>query len=542
MPSTGLKQRKVEAEIVATGNPRSGFASNEEGFVIAVVPRFWFPKKIPDGIIDETKIIIIPDKGKRKFTCTLDDTPKRSVITSDNKKVWVEFRVKPETNEDVDYTKKEADADGRRLQALHALLLEDGGENDDDAVLSLTSSSFEFNVFLFKSMLDTVRNEMQELRRSYKEVLVRSPAIRGRIDFKSSLPLIAAKVPEMICITDEFSVTSPHYSALMTSLDFIASETTESSDDSGYGFLSSLISTIGEEAMETRARFREIPSMPYGQAIRTLRIEPIPPQLRKWRPLFGFALMVLEGEGANAEAGQHTLEASVLGGTMWEHILERVLSMVNNQFAQEFSQAFLEVQACMWDPWVEGEKKSFIQSERTSMGAGKKKVRKRKTPDFWIGVGDKDLVIDAKYYDNINAAFLHNNYQMLAYALSPLQRKKEDDVARRGGRAVSFIVPHHSMDASEEKLDPTEMAESTISSSIVLDRDPNAPEKSKRYAMQLPYTIREKEPEGSTPFLQGLSMQFPPMEVYLDEKKWGEWHRSATESMKSVLDSMLREI
>ena len=112
-------------------------------------------------------------------------------------------------------------------------------------------------------MLDTVRNEMRELRRSYKEILVRSPAIRGRIDFKSSLPLIAAKVPEMICITDEFSVSSMHYSALMTSLDFIASETSEINNDSTYGFLSSLITTIGEEAMETRARFREIPSMPW---------------------------------------------------------------------------------------------------------------------------------------------------------------------------------------------------------------------------------------------------------------------------------------
>ena len=316
MLSTGLKQRKVEASIVATGN-QIRIASNEEGFVVAVVPRFWFPQKIPDGIIDETKIIIMPDKGKRKFICTLDDVPKRSVITSDNKKVWVDFRVEVDTNQEVNYSDEDAEADGQRLQALYALLLEDGGENHEDEVLSLTSSSFEFNVFLFKSMLDTVRNEMRELRRSYKEVLIRSQAIRGRIDFKSSLPLIAAEIPEMICITDEFSVSSPHYSALMTSLDFIASETSEINNDSTYGFLSSLITTIGEEAMETRARFREIPSMPHGQAIRTLRIEPIPSQLRKWRPLFGFALMVLEGEGANAEAGGHTLEASVLGGTMW---------------------------------------------------------------------------------------------------------------------------------------------------------------------------------------------------------------------------------
>ena len=67
---------------------------------------FGFHQKIPDGIIDETRIIIMPDKGKRKFICTLDDVPKRSVITSDNKKVWVDFRVEPETNEEVDYSTK----------------------------------------------------------------------------------------------------------------------------------------------------------------------------------------------------------------------------------------------------------------------------------------------------------------------------------------------------------------------------------------------------------------------------------------------------
>ena len=538
MLSTGLKQRKVEASIVATGNPRSGFASNEEGFVVAVVPRFWFPQKIPDGIIDETKIIIMPDKGKRKFICTLDDVPKRSVITSDNKKVWVDFRVEADTSLDVDYSEEDTDADGRRLQALYALLLEDGGENHEDEVLSLTSSSFEFNVFLFKSMLDTVRNEMRELRRSYKEVLVRSPAIRGRIDFKSSLPLIAAEIPEMICITDEFSVSSPHYSALMTSLDFIASETSEINNDSTYGFLSSLITTIGEEAMETRARFREIPSMPYGQAIRTLRIEPIPSQLRKWRPLFGFALMVLEGEGANAEAGGHTLEASVLGGTMWEHILERVLKMVTNQF----DESFVEVQACMWDPWVkEGGNMSLIENEKNQIATGKKKPTKRKTPDFWIGVRDKDLVIDAKYYDNINAAFLHNNYQMLAYALSPLQREKEaKGEERRGPRAVSFVVPHHTMDTYDKQMDKTEAAQNEDFSSIVLQHDPKKPKNTSRYEMQLPYTIREEG--GKTPFLQGLSMQFPPMKVYLDEKIWAEWHKQATKSMKSILDEMLSEI
>ena len=89
------------------------------------------------------------------------------------------------------------------------------------------------------------------------------------------------------------------------------------------------------------------------------------------------------------------------------------------------------------------------------------------------------------------------------------------------------------MDTYDKQMDETDADQSEDFSSIVLQHDPKKPKNTSRYKMQLPYTIREEG--GKTPFLQGLSMQFPPMEVYLNETIWTEWHKQATESMKSIV-------
>ena len=87
---------------------------------------------------------------------------------------------------------------------------------------------------------------------------------------------------------------------------------------------------------------------------------------------------------------------------MWEHILERVLKMATDQF----DEAFVEVQACMWDPRIKGENRVHHSKRKESNGLQEKGRTEKKDTGFLDRVGDKDLVIDAKYYDNLNAAFL----------------------------------------------------------------------------------------------------------------------------------------
>ena len=48
-------------------NKTIGFSGNEGGYIVAVVPRLWFPEKIPVGYVDDSKILIVPDKGSRIF-------------------------------------------------------------------------------------------------------------------------------------------------------------------------------------------------------------------------------------------------------------------------------------------------------------------------------------------------------------------------------------------------------------------------------------------------------------------------------------------
>ena len=57
--------------------------------------------------------------------------------------------------------------------------------------------------------------------------------------------------------------------------------------------------------------------------VRTLRTTPLPPPLRKWSAIFGFALLVLEGGGANIETGQTVNNTATWNGAkLWENVLE----------------------------------------------------------------------------------------------------------------------------------------------------------------------------------------------------------------------------
>ena len=335
---------------------------------------------------------------------------------------------------------------------------------------------------------------MRELRRSYKEIKVQSSSIRGRIDFTSSIPLIAAKIPEMVCVTEEFALNAPHYGALMTAFEYIAS-----SSNTGETFLKKLVTDVSNNAMITRARFREIPSMPYGQALRTLRNVPIPPQLRQWKALFGFARLVLEGDGAKITAGDNVENTYTWSGAkLWEDILEKVIQAKFADDVKVYSQDKIKMDS-LW---------------KGNTGSDKK-------PDVVVSKDDLDLVIDAKYYDKVGKVMSSNNYQMLGYALGAL---KIDEERRVGRRKVAFVAPHREGEF-ESRVDKNEKH---------------------AYEMRLPFTIIDEEDLQSsgkiTPTLQGLSMEFPSPKVFTDADSSKAYYEEVGEEMNAILLDFFREL
>ena len=469
-----------------------GFSGNRRGYIVAVVPRLWFPEEIPIGLVDESKILIVPDKGSRTFYCS--EIPEDDFRDQDEK-FWVTISDKTK------HPKLEFQPDLKRIndesEMIHALfnLLrhKPGYEPKDNPLFSLSSDSTDFTTFFFKAIIDTVNQEMRELRRSYHEIKVQSSTIRGRIDFSSSIPLIATGSPELVCISEEFSLSAPHYSALMTAFDYISSYR---SANSATSLLAPILKEITEEATVTRAKFREIPSFSHGIAVRTLRTTPLPPPLRKWSAIFGFALLVLEGGGANMEAGQTVNNTATWDGAkLWENVLERVAERAFPNLL--YTQNNLK----MHNPWHTG---------------GDSLAKKK--PDIVISDDDYDIVIDAKYYDDLNSVMSgSSNYQMLGYALSAIALGSQSVPKRVGPRTVAFAVP-------------TRKAEGV-----------NAVHANPRfeYKMQLPFTILEKEADVKPPTLHGLEIEFPNVEVYTDEDNWDDYFERVSKSFKEVVSQFI---
>ena len=473
-----------------------GFSGNRGGYIVAVVPRLWFPKEIPTGLVDESKILIVPDKGSRTFYCS--EIPE-SDFKDQNGKFWVTIsdkidHAKNQFQPDIKRTKDES----KMIHALFNLLRHKPGyEARDNPLFSLSSDSTDFTTFLFKAIIDTVNQEMRELRRSYHEIKVQSSTIRGRIDFSTSVPLIASGSPELVCISEEFSLSAPHYSALMTAFDYISSYR---SANSATSHLAPILKEITEDATVTRAKFREIPSFSHGIAVRTLRTTPLPPPLRKWSAIFGFALLVLEGGGANIEAGQTVNNTATWNGAkLWENVLERVAE-------RAFPYASIPKRDIeMYNPWIRP--------------GGDPQADKE--PDIVISEDRFDIVIDAKYYDDLSSVMKgSSNYQMLGYALSALSSKGQDGPKRVGPRTVAFAVP-------------TRKAEGVDA----VHANPRF-----EYKMQLPFTILEKEADVKPPTLHGLEIEFPNVEVYTDEDNWDDYFERVSKSFKEVVSNFIQNL
>ena len=508
--------------------------SVSNGYTVAVVPRFWFPEpeNIPPMRIDDGKIIVLPDKGFRIIQSHEEiDLPD---FQSEKEKTWIRMSKqkssKDEKNELGEYFEKNKfEMDMKRLEALFYTIW--GKKTRSRHLLELGTGSSKFRYFLFIGIIEEINEQMRELRRSYNELRVQTSTLRGRIDFASSIPLIASGSPEMVCITEEFSIKTPHYSALMSAIDMIISTPSLSGKSMFDGFLNKL----RNEASITRARFREIPSMSFGMAIRTLRSTPVPPQLKKWNKIFDFALLILEGDGVLSNSQNiSTKPYQWQSSYFWEDILEKIA--INANIGD------VTTQNQMNDPWVKVSEIGTHQAMKDDTSDDEEEDSEehaiiaraaRKKPDVVVSYEQQqmDLIIDAKYYSSTSKVMSSSNYQLLGYALAALHEKEstsEDAKVSSRKRRVHFAVPTVS-----KKVDTGK--EMDI---VKVGKDGNG--KEQIWQLQYPFTIL-KEAGEINPKLYGLEIEFPQPDVFLPDSSKNteqDYFTKAGESLKAVMEKL----
>lgn len=480
-----------------------GFQTNSNNYILAVVPRFWFdnPDNVPIGILDDSKVLVVPAKGKRKFI-SLNNSKIVDFYSVDKKggeTIWASVplsKSQEQTPADMIEIQKK---DGERVHALLNLLLITKNLTHDNSMagLGIAHHSDDFKVILFKNVIDMVNKGMRELRGVYRQQKIHTSTIQGRIDFAASSRYIDARMPKFVCRTNAFDLNAPHYSALMTAFDHVSSfVTTEKS------FLKELADSFSEQARIQRARFREIPSYDRGRAIQTLRNKPLPPQLQKWRSIFKFALVILEDRGGHLahgtnEGGDMRYQCS----SLWEDIINEVLDTAKDGWDFTAKQTAIK-------PW----RKRTTEGDGTSSLKPINENQKQLEPDFHLQQGELDIVLDAKYYKyydgNMDNVLRQNQLQFLEYALYPLGEEK-----RIGPRKLAFVVPH----SGGNDCDAVK----------TYDGD--------EYELQLDFTITKDQQRNSSPVLHPLSMEFPLPEVYLNEQSRQEYFERTSRDMAEIV-------
>ena len=486
---------------------RLGF-SIQNDYTLAVVPRFWFTsEKNPKiGKLDSSsKILIVPDKGERIFESTEPiehdklEFKWRGVDKKGEKKyTWAKL-VPCDPTKIQKMAVQESNTDAELLEALY-VLLQYFDTKASNNLLFLGHGSNDFRVFLFKSILEKVRNSMRELRRSYKEIDVRSTTIRGRINIKKSAHLIASNSLERVCTTEDFSLQSEHYSALMTAFDHITSYPLPSEGS----LLYNTIKEVKNESAILRSRYREIPSQPFGMAIRTLRTAPLPATLKRWKDVFNFALYILEGAGAgpNIESLSSSTQTTQ-SSQIWEKVLLEIFEK-----AYPRHKVHSDKTAKMVGPW-----------DKISYNDGKTELEKlhSKKPDILVIRNSDDLIIDAKYYDSHEKVMQSTSYQLLSYALhgfdSEIEGRTKDIATRK--RRVHFAIPMNSH---------SELA-------VIADQK-------NRYNLNMPYTIADDAAFGKhKPILQGMEVQFPGVNVFTKDE-WVPYLDEVSQKMIEVMKEL----
>lgn len=483
--------------------------------IVAVVPRTWFGKKVPELIVNEnTKIIALPDKYGRKLiiqehsnsqTILEDLKSGFETIVSDSEKngkvpkpkLWYKGRVQGSgTKHNFEDTDGESIAkphdDHSMAVGLFLLMWKYNSTSENKYEFLNQMSNFSLGgksnlLFLGQFMIENMKRYMRELRRTYKEQTVQTVAVKGRIDLMRSAPNISSGIPLLTCRVDEFNIQSPHYSALMTALDALSSLPVEN----GQGYLDSLMNHIKREARKLRGVFREIPSLDKSRAIRVLSNSSLPPQLRRWKQIFGYAVNILKDnsgiENPNKNVSGFTLP-QIQSSVIWENILHSQI--------KQFNENVLPPEPAMINPWQRIDKGQLAN----------------KKPDifFTLKKGERSLevILDAKYYirenektqeldekKSSNSVMEHNNWQMLGYAITPLEQDQtwKENTSRivLMGFPTLFDPDHIVYTAGQEY---------ELTSSLILDP-----------------VETDKKRERPTPILQSLGIPFPSYKQLKDE-------------------------
>jgi len=527
--------------------PRLGITVLKESkIIVAVVPRTWFGKKVPDLIINnETKIIALPDKFERTLIVKehsnsqkLIEDLKKGFYTDISKseenrrkkekrsvpkpKIWYRgksLQSRSTNNNEVtdeDFTVKQND-DHSMAVGLFLLMWKYNSTSENKYEFLDQMSNFSLGgpsnlLFLGQFMLENIKRYMRELRRTYKEQTVQSVAVKGRIDLMRSAPNIASGIPLLTCRVDEFNIQSPHYSALMTAIEKLSSL----SVGNGQGYLDTLVNHLKKEARKLRGVFREIPALDKSRAIRVLSNSSLPPQLRRWKSIFGYAANILKDNSGIENSDKDKVSGFTLpqiqSSVIWENILHSQIV--------KFGENVLPPEPLMINPWQQ------IGSE----------LQASKKPDIFFTVkkGDRfiEVILDAKYYLRVNdktneldegisanAVMYHNNWQMLGYAITPLEQdqtwKENSSRIVFMGFPTQFISEQQSISLGREY---------EVTNSLILD----------------PITSAQRV--RPTPILQSLGIPFPSYELlkneFVDSSSLEKLDKTIAEQVFSRIDEL----
>lgn len=481
--------------IVPSGSPLLGFVPNENGRTTAVVvPRFWFEKgNMKPGMELPGGLIVLPDKGERTVFCQQELKGfQRKQQNGQNHPEIVQsrrsFGAQTFTKEEINTMEMD---DSERVIALILLLWRYEHNSAKRAQLIRLISGFShLNLVLARSLVSHIRERMRELRRIYKQTVIESSTVKGRVLLPQSIPLLMNGIPRVFCEVDEFTLTSKHYSALMTALDFIHASTLSGASEK----MEKLFFELSIECRKLRVLFKEIPSLSKREAIFTLSRMPLPPQLNPWRDIFRYSLHILQGSGE----GPSKINIGVFlplgerSSDLWENVLMEIAERVFTDVTHEGHDAN-KLEA----PWRK------ISSTR--------KPSSPKKPDLRFVSNNNEVILDAKYYGDVSKVLQSSGYQFLGYALLPRLHGESNQLNRK----LSFAVPEYSSEIEKGKcLVRSEM----------------------RYSLNNSIAQLSQTEDWIATGLTGFSVCFPPVEAIIDAKN--SWWDEVSEHLKVEVEGL----
>jgi len=406
-----------------SGVLRVGLHFLSKNLTIVVVPRTWFGPKIKEfHVLQSTDVIALPDKGERiiHFDSESSDYEllkkgfRTQLSTTDDKKEvrqWytsstISSQYKPSSDDE-----KITNDHKNYVALLQFIWHKNYNLRKSISQIKLGGKSEPY--ILGRTLIEHIKRNMRELKRTYKQQIIKSSSVNGQIDFGLSAPNISANIPILTCRVDDFSITSIHYSALMTAIESLSKFKPDHNESSSSNSGKQYYESLSNDSKNLRARFREIPSLSLNSAINVLSSQRLPAQLQKWKEIFHYAHLLLTKNAGNDSLKTVQLfhPIQIESFVIWEDILEQILLKNNVDVVTKKK---------LKNPWVNSQAHSKYHESKESS----------KEPDLVFVRKGFEFILDAKYYlredekrnldlEKSHRAVMSNGYQMMAYALCP---------------------------------------------------------------------------------------------------------------------------